>query len=259
MKKKFNLRLSITILIILLAILIVLLVINQTNVLREDRHFTFQEAFQKQTQPSVLNTVDKNGKFVNAQESEVEQAMKITHKDNALKYMDISQKVPMSKSEVKTMLKGQGILEDQANAFIKAQDKYDVNIIYLISHARVETANGSSELAKGIKDDGKRYYNFFGVGAFDGNAVHTGKSYAKEQEWTSPYKAILGGAKFVRTQYFDNEQITLYQMRWNPQQPGEHQYASDVTWADNVARYMKVYYEQFGIKKDHIRKNYYVS
>ena len=54
---------------------------------------------------------------------------------------------------------------------------------------------------------------------FDENAIHTGKSYAKEASWTSPRKAILGGAKFIRTNYFDNDQITLYQMRWNPKSP----------------------------------------
>ena len=38
----------------------------------------------------------------------------------------------------------------------------------------------------------------FGIGAFDENAVHTGSSFAKKQSWTSPEKAIMGGAKFVR-------------------------------------------------------------
>ena len=63
---------------------------------------------------------------------------------------------------------------------------------------------------------------------------NTGKSYAKEASWTSPRKAILGGAKFIRTNYFDNDQITLYQMRWNPKSPGQHQYASDILWADKI-------------------------
>ena len=61
--------------------------------------------------------------------------MRITRDDNKFKYMDISQQVPMSKQEVKKMLRGNGILENQADAFIEAQDKYQVNIIYLISHA----------------------------------------------------------------------------------------------------------------------------
>src|SRR5699024_11463990 len=91
----------------------------------------------------------------------------------------------------------------------------DLNVLYLISHALVETGNGKSELAKGIEDNGKKYYNFFGIGAFDENAVHTGSSFAKKQAWTSPDKAIMGGAQFVRNNYFNNKQISLYQMRWN--------------------------------------------
>ena len=85
----------------------------------------------------VLNTVDRDGEFVNANSREIERAMRITRDDNKFKYMDISQQVPMSKQEVKKMLRGNGILENQADAFIEAQDKYQVNIIYLISHARV--------------------------------------------------------------------------------------------------------------------------
>ena len=30
----------------------------------------------------------------------------------------------------------------------------------------------------------------------------------------------MGGAAFIRHQYFENEQITLYQMRWNPKIQG---------------------------------------
>ena len=28
-------------------------------------------------------------------------------------------------------------------------------------------------------------------------------------------------------------------MRWNPQNPGQHQYASDIKWVDNIADMMK--------------------
>ena len=66
----------------------------------------------------------------------------------------------MSKEEVNKMLKGKGVLENQGQSFIDAQEKYEVNIIYLISHAIVETGNGDSELAHGIKDGKHNYYNF---------------------------------------------------------------------------------------------------
>ena len=259
MKQLSHLRLPIILLGTIIIIFIVLLIINHSDLLKNDCHYSFQEALQKQTDTSVLNTVESNGQFVNANNQDIEKAMRISRDDNNFKYMDISQQVPMSKRDVNQMLKGYGILENQADAFIEAQDKYKVNIIYLISHARVETANGESKLASGIKDGKTRYYNFFGVGAFDENAIHTGKSYAKEAAWTTPRKAILGGAKFIRANYFDNDQITLYQMRWNPKNPGQHQYASDILWADHIATFMQSYYDEFGIKKDDIRKNFYTS
>ena len=148
--------------------------------------------------------------------------------------MDLSKTVPMNEDEVKHILKNKGILTDQAQTFLKAQDKYQVNIIYLMNHAIIETANGQSELANGIKENNHKYYNFFGIGAFDQDAIATGHSY-------------------------ENEQITLYQMRWNPKNPGSHQYAIDIEWADKIADNMKKDYERLGIKKDKIRRNYYIS
>ena len=173
--------------------------------------------------------------------------MTISHKDNDLKYMDITEKVPMSESEVNQLLKGKGILENRGKVFLEAQEKYEVNVIYLVSHALVETGNGKSELAKGIKD-GKTLLQLFGIGAFDSSAVRSGKKL---------HKAIIGGAKFIRNEYFENNQLNLYQMRWNPENPAQHQYASDIRWADKIAKLMDKSYKQFGIKKDDIRQTYY--
>jgi len=72
-------------------------------------------------------------------------------------------------------------------------------------------------------------------------------------------KQLWAVQSFIRHQYFENEQITLYQMRWNPKNPGSHQYASDIEWADKIADNMKKDYERLGIKKDKIRRNYYIS
>ncbi|AGC89926.1 N-acetylglucosaminidase [Staphylococcus warneri] len=258
MKKLSKSRVSTIIILLLLIVFGILYIIFDTNLFNNDKRVSFNEAVSRQQNKGVLNMKEDHGEFKKANENDIKKAMSIHHGDNKLKYMDISEKVPMSKEEVNKMLKGKGILENQGQSFIDAQDKYEVNIIYLISHAIVETGNGDSELAHGIKDGKHNYYNFYGIGAFDENAVHTGKSYAKKEDWTSPRKAILGGAKFVRNQYFENQQISLYQMRWNPKTPGQNQYASDIHWADNIAKIMKKYYEQFGIKKDKVRKDYYI-
>ena len=134
--------------------------------------------------------------------------------------MDLSKTVPMNEDEVKHILKNKGILTDQAQTFLKAQDKYQVNIIYLMNHAIIETANGQSELANGIKENNHKYYNFLEL-------VHLIKMplllvivMLKNIIGQHQVKAIMGGAAFIRHQYFENEQITLYQMRWNPKIQG---------------------------------------
>lgn len=210
MKNMSKARLSTLVIIVLIIIFGILYIIFDTNLFNNDKRVSFNEAVSRQQNKGVLNTKEENGEFKKANESDIKKAMSIHRGDNKLKYMDISEKVPMSEAEVNKILKGKGILEKQGKSFLDAQDKYEVNIIYLISHAIIETGNGQSDLAHGIKDGKHHYYNFYGIGAFDENAVHTGKSYAKKQDWNSPRKAILGGAKFVRKQYFENQQISLY-------------------------------------------------
>ena len=63
------------------------------------------------------------------------------------------------------------------DAFINAAKH--VNEVYLISHALLETGSAKSELASGVEIDGKKYYNFFGVGALDEDPIKTGSEYAK--------------------------------------------------------------------------------
>ncbi|ANZ32699.1 N-acetylglucosaminidase [Staphylococcus carnosus] len=257
MSRTFKKRFLIILISVIVAIFAILMIINETNLFKHDQTHTFEDAVKLQTGEGMLNTKEDNSRFINASKEDVKNAMTIKKQNHNINYMDISEKVPMDEKEVNKMLKGKGIFEKQGSTFLKAQDKYGVNVIYLISHALVETGNGQSDLAKGIPYKGKRYYNFFGIGAFDEDAMKHGHSYAKQQKWTSPEKAILGGASFVRKEYFDKEQLTLYQMRWNPKNPGQHQYASDIDWDSKIARAMDHYYEKYGIKKDHIRKNYY--
>ena len=74
----------------------------------------------------------------------------------------------------------------------------------------------------------------FGIGAYDDSAVSSGSKRAYELGWTSPEAAIKGGAAWISKWYInasDSRQNTLYKMLWNPETPGEHQYATDIGWA----------------------------
>ena len=62
--------------------------------------------------------------------------------------------------------------------------------------------------------------------------------------WNSISKAIIDGAKFIAQDYIKSGQNTLYKMRWNPDQPGTHQYATDINWANVNAEGLKYLYDQ---------------
>ena len=137
-------------------------------------------------------------------------------------------------------------------AFIEAAKEYNVSEVYLVAHACLESGNGTSQLATGVEVNGTTVYNLFGIGAVDESPIDAGAEYAYKQGWTSVEKAIEGGAKWISENYINNSkygQNTLYKMRWNPEKPAEHQYATDIAWASKQAKSMSSMFEAFPTAK----------
>ncbi len=151
------------------------------------------------------------------------------------------QGIPVSKLNI--ILKGKGTLSGQGKAFADACKKYNLNEIYLISHAFLESGNGTSYFASGRAG----IYNYFGIGAYDNNP-NNAIPFARNRGWTTPAKGIMGGAKFVRGDYISKGQNTLYRMRWNPKHPATHQYATDINWCKHQATNINYYYKKIGLK-----------
>lgn len=205
--------------------------------------------------PQVQRTA---GKWEDANYDEIKNAMDPVRlaKDDEYKYqfllLDQPQYLPVS--ALNKLLEGKGVLEGQGASFSQAAKKYGINEIYLISHALIETGNGTSDLAKGgdivngkfTNKSAKKYNNVFGIGAYDNNPLVEGIKYAKEAGWDSVSKAIIGGAKFIGQSYVKAGQNTLYKMRWNPAHPGTHQYATDINWANLNAQVIKGFYDKMG-------------
>lgn len=205
--------------------------------------------------PQVQRTA---GKWEDANYDEIKNAMDPVRlaKDDEYKYqfllLDQPQYLPVS--ALNKLLEGKGVLEGQGASFSQAAKKYGINEIYLISHALIETGNGTSDLAIGgdivngkfTNKSAKKYHNVFGIGAYDNNPLVEGIKYAKEAGWDSVSKAIIGGAKFIGQSYVKAGQNTLYKMRWNPAHPGTHQYATDINWANLNAQVIKGFYDKMG-------------
>lgn len=159
-------------------------------------------------------------------------------------FLELDKYQGIDHNRIKRMLIDNPTLLKHSDEFIKAAKDKHVNEVYLISHALLETGSAKSELSSGVEIDGKKYYNFFGVGALDEDPIKTGSEYAKKHGWDTPQKAINGGANFIHGHFLSNkDQNTLYSMRWNPKNPGEHQYATDIKWAESNASLMAHFYE----------------
>lgn len=149
-------------------------------------------------------------------------------------FLDLSASSNLSLEEIENFLQGKGILEGKEKSFFIAAKENNISEVYLLAHASLETGNGTSKLATGVNVNGVIVYNMYGINATDGNAVEEGAKFAYEHGWDTPEKAIEEGAKWISEKYINNEtyqQNTLYEMRWNPQKTGEHQYATDIAWA----------------------------
>jgi beta-N-acetylglucosaminidase len=165
----------------------------------------------------------------------------------------------VTEAQLNTLLKGKGILEGRGAAFLAAGKSANVNPIYLVSHALLETGNGKSSLATGklivdklydkenyVDENGnatyrpkvasdvtpKAIYNMYGIGAYDADANLWGADKAYREGWFDPDAAIIGGAKWIAASYIGKGQDTLYKMKWDFSTSSMwHQYATDVQWA----------------------------
>lgn len=182
-------------------------------------------------------------------------------KDSVQKFqfLDLRRKSGVTVTKLNNYLSDKGIFKGQGQAFIDAGNQYGINELYLVAHAMLETGYGTSQLAKGIKYKDKTVYNMYGVYAFDNCPSECGAKKAYEEGWTTPSKAILGGAQFISKEYVygGNKQgimqNTLYKMRWNPEAMEKlgyatHQYATDIGWAYKQVNTLSNLYSTLNIK-----------
>lgn len=114
----------------------------------------------------------------------------------------------------------------QGNVFIDAQKQSGLDARYILAHAALESAWGNSNY-------GRKYHNYFGIGAFDNNPDN-----AKNYGNAGLANGIIEGAKWIARNYYKSsyKQTTLYKMRHNN---GVHQYATDPNWHTKIANIMK--------------------
>ncbi|HHW5739978.1 TPA: glucosaminidase domain-containing protein [Staphylococcus aureus] len=219
---------------------------EKPSIVTEKSPFTFQQALDRQMSRGNPKKSHTWG-WANATRAQTSSAMNVKRiwESNTQCYqmLNLGKYQGVSVSALNKILKGKGTLDGQGKAFAEACKKNNINEIYLIAHAFLESGYGTSNFASG------RYgaYNYFGIGAFDNDPDYAMK-FAKNKGWTTPAKAIMGGASFVRKDYINKGQNTLYRIRWNPKNPATHQYATAIEWCQHQASTIAKLYKQIGLK-----------
>ena len=139
-----------------------------------------------------------------------------------------------TKSVVKAVLEPSKLPECgfTAGIFVKAGKVSNVSPVFLASRARQETGSGGRAV-NGAKILGKKVYNPFNIGAFGGsNPLYNGLVYAYGKGWTTPAKAVKGGAAVLAKNYINKGQYTGYYQRFNVRngknKVGTHQYMTNI-------------------------------
>lgn len=128
-----------------------------------------------------------------------------------------------------------------AQVIYEAGQEYNVNPCYLASKIRNEVGADGSASVSGTHSVYPGIYNFYNIGATDGTgAITRGLQWANEgttylRPWTTPAKAIKGGAAYIAEKYIDKGQFTGYLQKFNVNKATGslyyHQYMTNLTGA----------------------------
>ena len=122
-------------------------------------------------------------------------------------------------------------LAGKGSIFKEAEERYQINALYLIAHSALESSWGRSQIAKDKN-------NFFGIAAYDTTPYDSAKSFDDVD------KGILGAAKWIRENYIDNGRTYL----GNKSSGMNVLYASDPYWGEKIASIMMSINSKLGEK-----------
>lgn len=117
--------------------------------------------------------------------------------------------------------------KDQGQAFIDASRESGLDPVYILAHAALESAWGTSNIAQDK-------YNYFGIGAFDDDPYENSFVVGSDT-----YSGIVLGAKWISDNYYKKGQTSLYSMRYNH---GENEYCTSFTWMYEISDIIRTSY-----------------
>jgi beta-N-acetylglucosaminidase len=104
-----------------------------------------------------------------------------------------------------------------AQIFMTAASTHNINPYFLVSRVIQEVSRNRSTIVSGTVAGYEGYFNFYNIGAtgLSGTIIANGLTRAKNEGWNSEYDAIIGGARFITSNYIAGGQDTLYTQKFD--------------------------------------------
>ena len=176
-------------------------------------------------------------------------------------FLDLSNDKNMSVSKIENLVDGT-FLDGEANGIRYAKMIYDAanesgesaySLVIKIFQELGKKAEGDLPYVVSGRDEKyPNVYNFYNYGAKDGdNNIELALEYAYNAGWTSPYKAIVEGAKLLSSSYLKQGQNTKYTYKFdvigkNISDLYSHQYMTNVQDPNNQSNMLYEAYMQNG-------------
>ena len=177
-------------------------------------------------------------------------------------FLDLSNKINVSVSDIEKLVDGT-FLDGEANGIRYAQMIYDASkesgesayslVIKIFQELGKNPQGNMPYVVSGLDEKYPNVYNFFNYGAKDGdNNIELALEYAYNAGWTTPYKAIVEGAKLLSNNYLNQGQNTKYTYKFDIigntlDELYEHQYMTNVQDPNNQANMLYEAYNNNGL------------
>ena len=177
-------------------------------------------------------------------------------------FLDLSNNISVSLSDIEKLVDGT-FLDGEANGIRYAQMIYDASkesgesayslVIKIFQELGKNSQGNMPYVVSGLDEKYPNVYNFFNYGAKDGdNNIELALEYAYNAGWTTPYKAIVEGAKLLSNNYLNQGQNTKYTYKFDIigntlEELYEHQYMTNVQDPNNQANMLYEAYYNNGL------------
>ena len=158
---------------------------------------------------------------------------------------------------VKSMTNGTFIAGDAtANSILTGAKNSNMNAYFIVARIKQEQGTKGGTTVSGTYPGYEGLYNVFNIGASGSSktgVVTNALSYAREQGWTTIGKSIEGGMTFLKNQYINKGQNTLYLQKFDVEDTDGlyfHQYMQNLTASQSEGNTMRKIYRDTGKIED---------